>query len=129
MDSQKRYKIRVVSKNRDNSDVDDERVIEVNGGVNLRRVLLREGMSPYAPIPKRLNCGGRGLCATCGVWIEQGEPAPTHWHDKIGNRFRYPRLSCQIVVNEDMTVRLIPEKWIWGKRKPKHQSNSNLKSG
>ena len=129
MDGQKRYKIRVVSKNRDNPNVDDERVIEVNGGVNLRRVLLREGMSPYAPIPKRLNCGGRGLCATCGVWIEQGEPVPTHWHDKIGNRFGYPRLSCQIVVDEDMIVRLIPEKWIWGRRKPKHQSNFNLKSG
>ncbi len=129
MDGQKHYKIRVVIKNKENPDVDDERVIEVNGGVNLRRILLREGMSPYAPIPKRLNCGGRGLCATCGVWIEQGEPAPIHWHDKIGNRFRYPRLSCQIVVSHDMTVRLIPEKWIWGRRKPKHQSNSNLKSG
>lgn len=128
MNNQKRHKIRIVIKNKDNSDIDNERVIEVDGGVNLRRILLREGMSPYAPIPKRINCGGRGLCATCGVWIEHGEPAPTHWHDKIGNRFGYPRLSCQIIVNDDMTVRLIPEKWIWGKRKPKRQFSSNLKS-
>jgi ferredoxin len=127
MGEQKRYKIYILRKN--DADGDDEKVVEVQHGANLRRILLREGLSPYAPIPKRLNCGGRGLCATCGVWIETGEPAPTHWHDKIGNRFRYPRLSCQIHIENDMTVRLIPEKWIWGRRKPKHQSNFNLKSG
>lgn len=129
MSEQKRCTIRVVIRNDNRDDSNNERIIEVDRGVNLRHILLREGLSPYAHLTRRLNCGGRGLCATCGVWIEQGEPIPTHWHDKIGNRFGYPRLSCQITVDHDMTVRLIPEKRIWGKRKPKRQSNSNLKSG
>ncbi|HRF94426.1 MAG TPA: 2Fe-2S iron-sulfur cluster-binding protein [Aggregatilineales bacterium] len=128
MVSQKRYTIRIVSKKIDGLG-EEEKVVMVDRGVNLRRLLLREGMSPYAPIPQRLNCGSRGACATCGGWIDEGEQLPTHWHDKIGNRFGYPRLSCQVTIENDMTVRLIPEKWIWGRRKPKRQSNSNLKSG
>lgn len=92
---------------------------EVAAGSNLRRLLLKLGHSPYVALTQRLNCGGRGLCATCGVWIEQvdgerGMPAPKHWHDKIGARFGYPRLSCQVTVNTDMTVRLVPDKFIWG---------------
>ncbi|MCU0497013.1 MAG: 2Fe-2S iron-sulfur cluster-binding protein [Anaerolineae bacterium] len=89
-------------------------VLQVLEGSNLRRVLLDHGFSPYAAFTTRLNCGGRGLCATCGVWIEQGTPAPEHWHDQIGAYFGYPRLSCQIVVNGPMTVRLLTDKRIWG---------------
>lgn len=45
-------------------------------GVNLRRALLNAGLSPYATVTRQLNCGGRGLCATCGVWLEEGARAP-----------------------------------------------------
>jgi ferredoxin len=97
--------------------IDDEtRVLDVQAGVNLRQALMDAGLSPYAPLTRRLNCGGRGLCATCGVLINAGEPAPTHWHDRIGNRFGYPRLSCQICVDTDMTVRIMTDKIVWGKR-------------
>lgn len=89
---------------------------EVAPGANLRRVLLDLGHSPYAAFTQRLNCGGRGLCATCGVEILEGEPAPQHWHDKAAKRYRYPRLSCQIEVVEDMVVRVMWEKKVWGKR-------------
>jgi ferredoxin len=82
-------------------------------GVNLRRLLLDAGLSPYSAVTRRFNCGGRGLCATCGVWIDMGEPDPVHWHDRIGNRFGYPRLSCQVVVRTNMVVRLITDKGIW----------------
>lgn len=92
---------------------------EVPAGANLRETMLREGHSPYAPIARKLNCGGRGLCATCGVEILEGEPVPQHWHDKAAKRFRYPRLSCQIALEQDMTVRVMEEKKIWGKRFPK----------
>jgi ferredoxin len=95
---------------------DEEKVLTVPHGANLRRTLLRTGLSPYAALTRYANCGGRGLCATCGVWIEEGEPMPSHWHDRIGNRFGYPRLSCQITIERDMTVRLLTEKWIWGRR-------------
>lgn len=89
-------------------------VLQVLDGSNLRRVLLDHGITPYSTLTTRLNCGGRGLCATCGVWIEQGVPAPQHWHDQIGSYFGYPRLSCQIVIHEPMTVRILTDKRIWG---------------
>lgn len=91
--------------------------LDVEPGSNLRKILLANEISPYAPLTRRLNCGGRGICATCGVWIESGEPVPTHWHDRIGARFGYPRLSCQVTIEQDMTVRILHDKWIWGARK------------
>ena len=96
---------------------DEQHRVTVLPGANLRRVLLNAGFSPYTAITRRANCGGRGLCATCGVWIEAGEPAPVHWHDRIGDRFGYPRLSCQITVEDDMIVRILTDKWIWGHRR------------
>ena len=86
-------------------------------GANLQRVLLDHGCAPYTSLTRRLNCGGNGLCATCGVFIVQ-DPKPTHWHDRLARTFRYPRLSCQIEVNQDLTI-VIPKKIIWGKRKPR----------
>ncbi|PEN13641.1 (2Fe-2S)-binding protein [Longibacter salinarum] len=85
-------------------------------GVNLRLLLLENDLSPYVPLTENLNCGGRGLCATCGIRFDGEAPTPEHWHDKAAARFGYPRLSCQIQVNRDLSVRLLPEKRIWGKR-------------
>lgn len=95
---------------------EQETVLRVPAGTNLRRALLEYGISPYTAVTRRLNCGGRGLCATCGVWIETNEPAPTHWHDKLAERFGYPRLSCQVTIVADMTVRILDDKLIWGAR-------------
>jgi len=95
-------------------------VLQVPDGANLRRTLLENGLSPYTNLTRQANCGGRGLCATCGVIIEQGEPAPEHWHDKLAARFGYPRLSCQIKIRQAMQVRLLTDKVIWGKRDPAH---------
>jgi ferredoxin len=89
--------------------------LEVGAGANLRRALLDGGLSPYAALTSRANCGGRGLCATCGVWVRPA-PAPEHWHDKLAAAWGYPRLSCQITVQRDMDVE-IPDKVIWGKRR------------
>jgi ferredoxin len=100
---------------------DEERLLTVPHGANLRRALLEAGISPYAPLPRRVNCGGRGLCATCGVWVEAGEPAPLHWHDRAAAAFGYPRLSCQMRVDADMTVRILTEKVIWGARDPQRR--------
>jgi ferredoxin len=93
--------------------------LTVDDGATLRDVLLRHGLSPYTTLTASLNCGGRGLCATCGVRFEGDAPAPAHWHDRAAERFRYPRLSCQITVTRDLTVRLLPDKRIWGKRAPR----------
>lgn len=87
--------------------------LNVAKGANLRQALLASGESPYTQLTRRANCGGRGLCATCGVWFDEGETDPAHWHDKLAAQFGYPRLSCQIQVERDMTIRL-PNKLIWG---------------
>jgi ferredoxin len=94
------------------------RVLTVLNGANLRRALIRAGLSPYAALTRRANCGGRGLCATCGVRLLENAPPPAHWHDALAARFGYPRLSCQIAVTGDLTVMLVDDKRVWGAREP-----------
>ncbi len=92
--------------------------LSVPDGAVLRDALLAAGLSPHSRAGRRLNCGGRGLCATCGVRVEDDDaPAPDHWHDDLAARFGYPRLSCQLRVTRDVTVE-IPEKLVWGGREP-----------
>lgn len=94
---------------------DGETVLTVTRGRVLRDVLLEAGLSPYTRVTRRANCGGRGLCATCGVRLREG-PAADHWHDRLAARFGYPRLSCQIRVTGDVVVDLVDEKVVWGAR-------------
>lgn len=102
---------------------DDETSLVTVRGVNLRLLLLEHGFSPYTRLTERLNCGGRGLCATCGVRLAD-PPEPTHWHDRLAARFGYPRLSCQITVEEDTTVELVEDKLVWGGRQQTQDSDS-----
>ena len=95
---------------------DEEHVLQVAPGTNLREALLANDLSPYAAFTRYTNCGGRGLCATCGVRLGE-ETLPVHWHDRLAQRFGYPRLSCQITVEQDITVYLDEEKLIWGGRR------------
>ncbi|MFC5278613.1 2Fe-2S iron-sulfur cluster-binding protein [Halorubrum rubrum] len=104
----------VIGPDADAADEPDRTELAVERGRTLRDVLLEADRSPYAAATERLNCGGRGLCATCGVRIRDG-PAPSHWHDRLADRFGYPRLSCQVVVDRPMTVELV-DKRIWGGR-------------
>ncbi len=95
-------------------DGEAETELVVDRGRVLRDVLLDAGLSPYSRLTERANCGGRGICATCGVRIVE-DLEPDHWHDKLAERFGYPRLSCQIGVTQDLRVDLV-EKVIWGNR-------------
>ena len=92
-------------------------LIRVSPGTNLRRALLEAGFSPYTKFTSQLNCGGMGICATCGVWIHEPKVEPRHWHDKLAQKYGYSRLSCQIQVESNMTVELDTEKKIWGSRR------------
>lgn len=104
--------------------IDETRhTLVVPHGANLRRALLDARLSPYATLTRQINCGGRGLCATCGVWLEEGSPAPAHWHDQLAAQFGYPRLSCQVSVTHDLIVRLVRDKRIWGRRDPARRWN------
>jgi ferredoxin len=99
---------------------DYETTLAVERGTRLRDALLDAGFDVYGPASRVANCGGRGLCGTCGVRFEGEDadlPAPTHWHDRAADRFGYPRLSCQIPVEEPLMVR-VPEKWLWGQLLP-----------
>jgi ferredoxin len=93
------------------------RRLEVPRGANLREALLDAGISPYTRLTRSLNCGGRGLCATCGVDLLAGAPEPSHWHDRAAHAFSYPRLSCQITVDGPMRVALAHDKLVWGARR------------
>jgi ferredoxin len=94
---------------------DGETTLRVRRGLILRDVLREHGLSPYTRLTERANCGGRGLCATCGVRLRAG-PDPDHWHDRLAARFGYPRLSCQVRVEDGMVVELDEEKRVWGRR-------------
>ncbi|QPV64917.1 2Fe-2S iron-sulfur cluster binding domain-containing protein [Halosimplex litoreum] len=92
----------------------ERRELTADEGAVLRDVLLAAGLSPHGRYARRVNCGGRGLCATCGV--RPADPAePDHWHDDMADRFGYPRLSCQLRVRDGMAVRLL-DKRVWGGR-------------
>lgn len=107
--------------------IDQEtKILTAPEGANLRRTLLEAGISPYARVTRKLNCGGRGLCATCGVFIEEGKPDPSQWHDHLAENFGYPRLSCQIIVSQPMTIRILTDKIIWGKSQ---KSNNTKRQG
>ncbi len=98
---------------------DGGREVRARPGTVLRDALLDAGLTPHSDAGRRLNCGGRGLCATCGVRVldpGDGDAAPDHWHDRLADRFGYPRLSCQLRVADGMRVR-VPEKLVWGGRK------------
>lgn len=91
----------------------NQTVLTVPEGTNLRKLLLEHNLGPYTRFTNVANCGGRGICATCGVWIAENEGlAPSHWHDWAAKRYGYPRLSCQIHVDRDLTVFQV-DKWIW----------------
>lgn len=98
-------------------DGDSTTTISVERGATLRDALLERGFSVYGSVSKHANCGGRGLCATCGVEVDPA-PESTHWHDAAAARFGYPRLSCQISVSEPLTVRLL-ERRVWGQVLPR----------
>ncbi len=97
-------------------DGDSETTIRVPSGTVLRDALCEHGFSVYGSISRVANCGGRGLCGTCGVRIEESVPA-AGYHDAAAKRFGYPRLSCRIAVTEPLTVELI-EKVLWGQLRP-----------
>ena len=99
---------------------DEENVVWLERGETLRDALLERGFSVYGTVSRHINCGGRGLCATCTVEVDP-TPEPTHWHDAAAARFGYPRLSCQIDVEEPLRVELL-DKYVWGQVLPRRLS-------
>ena len=98
-----------------------ETTIETERGTVLREALRAHGFEVYGSISRVANCGGRGVCGTCGVRVTgaDGESIPAAGrHDAAAKRWGYPRLSCQIRVREPMLVEVI-DKVVWGQLRPK----------
>lgn len=108
-------------------DGDYETTLSVPRGANLRRTLLDHGFDVYGTVSRVANCGGRGLCGTCGVRFgdETAAPEPDHWHDRAAARWGYPRLSCQLSVCEPLTVDLV-DKVMWGQLRPGERTTRGL---
>ncbi len=99
--------------------VNEGKTIEVAEGENLRKVLVKNGISPYKGIEKALNCLGNGLCGTCRVEIVEGKNAPAlspqdelilaglmpFYARKVG---KHVRLSCQTKVTKDLEIKTYP---------------------
>jgi ferredoxin len=100
-----------------------ETTLSVARGSNLRRVLLDHGFEVYGTLSRVANCGGNGLCGTCGVRLDgpNEPPDPDHWHDRAAAGWGYPRLSCQVAVEGPLTVDLV-EKVMWGQLRPDRPS-------
>lgn len=96
-------------------DGDDRHELTAPADQTVRDALLDAGLSPYTRLTERANCGGRGLCATCGVRLHEDVDA-RHWHDALADHLGYPRLSCQLPVQDGLVVEIDTEKRIWGRR-------------
>ncbi|MEL7145011.1 MAG: 2Fe-2S iron-sulfur cluster-binding protein [Bacteroidota bacterium] len=99
-------------------------VIAARKGDNLREVLMTNGVNLYGALSQHINCGGRGICATCGVYLLSSDVPPTHWHDKLAKKFGYPRLTCQITLTENIQIAIPKNKIIWGQLLPKFGSSA-----
>ncbi|HLX12177.1 MAG TPA: 2Fe-2S iron-sulfur cluster-binding protein [Bacteroidota bacterium] len=97
----------------------ENKTIEVAEGTNLRKALLKNGISPYVGKDKLLNCLGNGLCGTCRVEIVDGKGAPAmEMMEELALTGLAPfyarkipknvRLSCRIAVTKDMAVKTYP---------------------
>ncbi len=100
--------------------VNEGKTIETAEGSNLRKVLMKNGVSPYTGKDKLLNCHGFGLCGTCRVEVVDGKGAPPmtplEESSLVGLAPFYGRqvaknvrLSCRITVTKDMAIKTAPE--------------------
>jgi len=85
------------------------RVVHVTTEANVLQVLLAER------VPVKMACGGRGLCATCHVYIERGSDALTPRNKKeertlalLAESEPSSRLACQAKVLRDGAVVRLP---------------------
>ncbi len=82
--------------------IKDVGTFEVEEGTRLVRAIEDAGVDVGH------RCGGQAQCTTCRVKFEEGEPGvmTEAEHEKLNDidQFGEMRLSCQIVVDRDMTV-------------------------
>jgi ferredoxin len=101
--------------------VKEKKEIEVAAGTLLRDAMLQNGIQVYRGIHQKsyANCGGKGSCGTCRVYIKDGDDHASQkglW-ERVRTSLAFfmighedeARLSCQTKVEGDMTVEATPE--------------------
>lgn len=98
-------------------------VIPCEKGTNLRKALLKAGLSPHNGQAKWLNCKGLGSCGTCAVSIS-GAVSPLTAMERW--RLNFPphtkasglRLACQCSVQQDIWI--TKHQGFWGEQLKKN---------
>lgn len=86
------------------------KLVQVHTQANVLQALLAE------QVPVKMACGGKGMCATCHVYVEQGADGLTPRNKKedrtlalIGESGPTSRLACQAQVLKDGVVVRLPK--------------------
>lgn len=90
------------------------KTIGCNAGMNLRKLAKKNGIDIYQGLHNLTNCRGHGLCGSCEVEIVEapGIHQRTLMEEiKLKDKPLVRRLSCQVNVHRNMTVRTHPPKW------------------
>jgi 2Fe-2S ferredoxin len=76
-----------------------ETVLDAEPGSSVMRAAVSNGIPGIVA-----ECGGSAMCATCHVYVETENPEMLDC--TASERCANSRLSCQLQVSEDITVRL-----------------------
>lgn len=99
--------------------VNEGKTLEVPEGTNLRKALIRNGVSPYTGKDRWLNCFGNGLCGTCRVEIVEGKGlapmGPLEEASLVGLAPFYARqipknvrLACRLTISNNVNIKTRP---------------------
>jgi ferredoxin len=86
--------------------------LQAPAGVNVRQLLVDNGINVYQSLTRWTNCQGKQLCGTCIVNVANGLPN-TNWKsmDEASTLRSNPdsyRLSCVTFAHGDVTVETFP---------------------
>jgi ferredoxin len=85
--------------------------IDARSGRTIREVALENGIYVNREFFRGVNCGGRGLCGTCRVWVHQSSANATstpNLRERTHGMGRGRRLACQTKVLSDIEVTTMP---------------------
>jgi ferredoxin len=92
--------------------VNEQRIVEVDAGRNVREVALECGIDvDNSEHFRGVHCGGRGLCTACLCWVEDLSPGATSPRS-LAERLRalrgWRRLACRTRLLGDVKVYTMP---------------------
>ena len=89
----------------------EHREVDIASGRTIREVALEAGIYLNREFFSGFNCGGRGLCGTCKVWVRESSrnaTSPPNFRERFHGMGDGRRLACQTRVFEDIEVTSMP---------------------